>query len=364
MLRLPRSPRALAGSALVGALILTTLVGHGDTASPAPLAAPAPPPEASATPTPTPSATFEGDPAPLTGIPTTDADLLARRLVAVKIDNHVKARPQTGINQADGVMELIVESGLTRFIALFHTSDLDEVGPVRSGRPTDPTIVRPLQATLLISGAQPWIINLIRNTGVPLFVDIGEDVTFRSRARYAPHNLYGNTVALRGAAAARGIDDSPPPAWFARPNDLRGKSSDGTPTTQASLQWSEETNVTWDLFDGRWFRTINGVSSMTIEPDGTQARIEADHLVVLGARRYTARSPVDGGGLPALDTVGNGAAWVLIGGDNPRVLEGTWSRDQVSDLPVLVDQHGAEIVIPVGRLWVSWFPSNRTPVFS
>ena len=50
----------------------------------------------------------------------------------MKIDNHWDARPQSGIQEADAVYELPVESGLTRFIALFHQSDSAYLGPMRS----------------------------------------------------------------------------------------------------------------------------------------------------------------------------------------------------------------------------------------
>ena len=72
--------------------------------------------------------------APLTGLPV-DAPLTRPALVA-KIDNHPKARPQWGLNQADIVFEENVEM-LTRFAAVFHTNDSDPVGPIRSGRKQD-----------------------------------------------------------------------------------------------------------------------------------------------------------------------------------------------------------------------------------
>ena len=63
----------------------------------------------------------------INGLPADD-DLVDRRVVAVKIDNHPKARPQSGLQSADAVYEILVEGGLTRFIALFHQSDDTYVG--------------------------------------------------------------------------------------------------------------------------------------------------------------------------------------------------------------------------------------------
>src|SRR5680860_1000202 len=86
-----------------------------------------------------------------------ERDLYERRVVAVKIDNHPAARPQSGLQEADAVYEVLVEGGLTRFIAMFHQSDSEYVGPNRSGRPTDSGLMAPLGGPFQISGAQSWV---------------------------------------------------------------------------------------------------------------------------------------------------------------------------------------------------------------
>ena len=127
-------------------------------------------------------------PSPVNGIGVEDATAMERRVIAVKIDNHWNARPQSGIEQADAIYELLVEGGLTRFIALFHHSDTEFLGPIRSGRPTDPTLVKYIGAPLQISGAQPWVSGIISGYGVKILGDNG-NTTFRIPTRSAPHNL-------------------------------------------------------------------------------------------------------------------------------------------------------------------------------
>ena len=47
-----------------------------------------------------------------------------RRVIAFKVDNNLNARPQSGLQEADTVMEILVEGGMTRFLAcLLYTSD-------------------------------------------------------------------------------------------------------------------------------------------------------------------------------------------------------------------------------------------------
>lgn len=90
---------------------------------------------------------------PINGLPVADPALLNRRLLAVKIDNHPNARPHSGINHADAVFEIRVE-GISRFLTMWMQSDAEFLGPMRSGRPTDSTLLAALnQPTLAISGA-------------------------------------------------------------------------------------------------------------------------------------------------------------------------------------------------------------------
>jgi Protein of unknown function (DUF3048) N-terminal domain len=54
------------------------------------------------------------------------------RVLAVKIDNIVYARPQTGLDHADIVYVLPAEGGLSRFLAIFSSDFPSVIGPVRS----------------------------------------------------------------------------------------------------------------------------------------------------------------------------------------------------------------------------------------
>src|SRR5262249_20817917 len=94
----------LVTAAAVLGLVLWLAFSGGTHAPRAPVAAPA---SHSPTPTPTPANSVS----PLTGLPGA-----AGRVIAVKIDNIVYARPQTGINYADVVYAIEVEGGLSRFL--------------------------------------------------------------------------------------------------------------------------------------------------------------------------------------------------------------------------------------------------------
>ncbi|MGZ9224716.1 MAG: DUF3048 domain-containing protein, partial [Anaerolineales bacterium] len=67
---------------------------------------------------------------PLTGLLPSDASLMERRPLAIKVANYPRyVRPQSGLTLADTVFEYYIEAGLTRFIAVFYGNDSEWVGP-------------------------------------------------------------------------------------------------------------------------------------------------------------------------------------------------------------------------------------------
>ena len=57
-----------------------------------------------------------------------------RRPLVVMIENHIDARPQSGLSQADVIYEVVAEGGITRFASVFYCKDAPLIGPVRSAR--------------------------------------------------------------------------------------------------------------------------------------------------------------------------------------------------------------------------------------
>jgi hypothetical protein len=349
-----RSLRRLSACLLAASLVLTACGGDDPSTEPSPTLTPVEAsPSPSPSPTPSPSPSEAGEPGPLNGL-RHPAEELDQRVVAVKIDNHIKARPQSGLDRADAVYETLVEGGLTRFIALFHTDSPAYVGPNRSGRPTDAGLVRPLGATFVISGAQGWVLDLIGRTGVHLLGD-QRPSSFRIASRSAPHNLYVSVPAVREAADGRGYPDAPPaPLWtFGSWADEQGE-----PASAVVLDWSADTDVRWEYDGESWLRIHDGEQHATVNEDGEFSQVSADVLVVLEAPRYNASPPagVGGSSVPALDTVGSGA--VTVFGDG-RFLTGTWSRDSLAEPFTLTGADGEPLAVPPGRSWISVFPAGR-----
>lgn len=280
-----------------------------------------------------------------------------RRVVAVKIDNHPAARPQSGIQTADAAYEILVEGGLTRFIALFHQSDSVYVGPNRSGRPTDSEIMAPLGGPFQISGAQSWVQNIFKRDGVPVVYDNGV-TTFRMPHRAGPHNLYTSTPAIRAYSDDLGWPDEAPRALYAYGNEPTETIESAETIT---LDWSNQPNVVW-TWDGDQYLRFNGTTPHDWVDDSgptlEQGQIAFDVLVVIKGDQYTARDPSgQGSSVPAIHTTGTGEALVFHSGG---MFDATWERETVQDMIRLVDGEGNDLILPPGRIWTNIFPDDRT----
>jgi hypothetical protein len=104
---------------------------------------------------------------PFTGEPVTSLD----RVLAVKIDNIVNARPQTGLTRADIVYALPVEGGLSRFLAVFSSDYPRVIGPGREHGPRHRVPVRPAAAR---RDSHPVGVGVLPGGLVPLHLVAGQ----------------------------------------------------------------------------------------------------------------------------------------------------------------------------------------------
>lgn len=316
----------------------------------------APPTTTTTTAPPTTTTTTTTAPAPvvaadtINGVPSSDAEAKGRRVIAVKIDNHPHARPQTGVQEADAVYELLVEGGLTRFIALFHAADSEPVGPVRSGRPTDGTLIRPMDSPFQVSGAQAWVQRVLSDVNV--IYDNGT-TTYRDDRRERPNNLYSTTDSIRQYADERGWSDDPPAPLFGftEPGAIEGEAA-----TLITLNWSDHPLVRWRWTGEKYLRFNASEPHLWVTADGAIGQVSADTIVIMMARRYTASPNGQGTPVPALETVGSGEAMIIHDGE---YVTGTWTRESDLEPFLLLDEGGDEIQVPAGKLWMAIFPDNR-----
>jgi hypothetical protein len=292
---------------------------------------------------------------PVTGLPVEDETLLDRRLVAVKIDNHPRARPHAGLDDADMVIEILVEGGFTRYMTMWMESDSDFLGAMRSSRPTDYALLAAFPSPVLVrSGGQDWVTAMGTPRGIRQIGEVPQ-VAWRLPGRSSPHNLWTDTFRVRQLADDLNFPDLPPlePIWEF------GPMPDSDTASSVSMRFSTGTTTRWDwdAEESTWLRYINGQESMLVDSEGDQSQMSSPVLVVLYVEQYIQAPPsgVSGSSLPTARTTGTGRALVFADG---MVVEGIWERDVEQEWFRLSYAEGETLLVPEGRVWVSLVPAN------
>jgi hypothetical protein len=287
---------------------------------------------------------------PLTGLPVDNPLAAARPVLTVKIENAPEARPQAGLDSADVVYEEQVEGGLTRYLAMFQSTDAPVIGPIRSVRPTDPVVVRPLGGLFAYSGGTTKFVNMLHATSLQ---DVGYDTKPRlydkRRDKRAPHHIYSSTQRLFGAAT--GGQKPPPPLFTFVPT---GKPFDpaALPAVNLSLRIGRTAiGYDWDAALGGWKRSTNGTAHLV----ESGAQLATTNVIVQFVTYQNSPGDFDvvGNPVPVASMVGTGDAWVLSAG---KVVKGKWSRPSEDIVTSYTDAAGAPVALTPGRTWILLAP--------
>ncbi|HEY8092793.1 MAG TPA: DUF3048 domain-containing protein [Acidimicrobiales bacterium] len=356
--------RRVLALAITGASALVACGGGGESAStteaPTTTAAPATTTtqatttttEATTTTAATTTTTIPVPVAPLTGLPT-DAAIAARPALAIKINNHPDARPQAGLNQADIVYEEIVE-GITRFFAIFQSTDAAPVGPIRSARTTDVNLLSQLNRPLFAwSGGNRNVVRAIGGTNAISLPDGTGPGWYRDRRGRnvaVEHTLFNKGTPELYTAAQLG--QGPPSPFFSyRP--IGAPSTAGQPVTTIDAKMnSVPVHWAWDPAQGLWIRSEYNSPHV----DAAGVPVSAPNVVVQFVPYRS--SPADSRS-PEAVTVGEGDAWVFTDG---KLIFAHWSRPDPSKPAVVTDAGGQPVLLTPGRTWIELAQAGKTEV--
>jgi hypothetical protein len=276
------------------------------------------------------------------------------------------ARPQTGLSSADVIYETVTEGGITRFNCLFQSRIPEEVGPVRSARLSDLSIVPQYDALFFFSGANSYVNSEIKSAGLTnMSHNSASSLYYRVGYREAPHNLYLSLAESTGLATEKGFAttvETPRGLEFAGASagvaSVGGTASAGAGVGPAGLgpaEWAGLPNAThvsvtfsysyvaewdWDEASGTYLRSMDDA---TVDA-GTNERVAATNLIVL---RTSYVDAPDGKTL-FISLNGTGDATLFIGG---KRIDGTWESDGTTP-PRFKDASGAPLLLtPGGTTW-------------
>jgi len=260
--------------------------------------------------------------------------------VSVVVENSPMSRPQAGLQEADLVIELLAESEITRFLALFWSQEPDRIGPVRSARTATVAIADAYDAPYVHVGGSTSALAVLQTEWGPSDIDEisgGGGAFYRWSEREMPHNVYTTVDLLRAELERRGRTLEPVPTT-PRSGVVPGAGAEAGPTVV--VDWHPIHQVTWEWVGDRYVRTDDGEPHLL--EDGEQ--IWATNLVFLEVEGIN-EGPYLGWTL-YLDA--GGRATVLAGAER---WEGIWALEEGGGF--VVTPSGGEVpLLAPGSTWV------------
>jgi hypothetical protein len=293
-----------------------------------------------------------------------DRSLADRVPIIVQIENNPIARPPSGLNLADLVIEAPVEGDTTRFMAVFMCRpQLDAmVGPVRSVRYFNADLFQQLRGLTLHFGGAAKVIARLDASGVPRVNGLTTGWYFFQRAGVwpAPHNVFLDIDAVRAEMDDGGLQDVAAIKRAGRaPFDFdsearmpRGRRVDTIGLATSSF-WQFGWN--WSAEDRRWLRSDAGRANFDAV---TGDRMSARTVVVQVVRQDVLPGELDPGGFPRRYQylVGEGVGVVYVG---PRAYDVRWERAEPDAVTKWTyADTGDPVVLPPGKVWWEIIPEG------
>ncbi len=299
---------------------------------------------------------------PITGViySREEAGPINERPLSVMMNNHIDARPQAGLADADIVYEIVAEGGITRYIPFFLSRTPEKIGPIRSARDYYLVLVKELgDAMIMHIGWSPQALEAIETWPVRSLNRGGADFWRESKPGVASeHTAYVNGVYLRERGDELG--------WQGRRDFRTWLFKEDSPVTgdqvdQISIDFWYQGDYSaifkYDSAQNDYLRftgySSNGDPIPTIdEVSGEQVRVKT----VIVQLAYESPIANDDANRLAYELIGSGDGLVFMDG---TVQEVTWVKEDRDSRTLFYTLEGEEVEFNRGKIWVSVVPSRN-----
>ncbi len=275
------------------------------------------------------------------------------------VENHVDARPQSGLSQASVVYEAIAEGGITRFLAVFGPRGAAKVGPVRSARTYYVDWIRELNGYLAHVGGNYDALDMIKKVGILDLDQFANPSAYwrdTSRKVASEHTMYTDTSKLYSVAN----DKKYTTANTFIPYTFKTEADPATivPVIQTiSINFG---NASYDVVYNYDKTTNSYLRSEAGKPHidaANSQQLSAKNIVTQTVTRRPTVTAINENGY-IMDTVGSGVASVFQDGIK---VDATWKKENENSRTRFFNKTtGAEIQFNPGSTWIEVISPDLT----
>lgn len=278
-----------------------------------------------------------------------------QRLVAVMIDNHINAYPQTGLDKAVCVVEALVEAGITRYMSVYApgiSPHAEAIGPVRSTRDYFVQWARGFNAVFAHAGGSPTSLELLADVTEVADMDAEtNDYFYRSTLREAPHNLYTDSNLIQSFITAYGVAAfNPAPQGFLFKQDMPlEQRPDNQHLTYYFIYADQSAGWVYDKETNGYLRLLRGLPHLDAR-SGEQLWFK--NVVVMEVQE----TPIVGDteGRIELGVVGEGRARLFADGVEREI---RWYKPAAAEPLRFYYPTSQEVSFNPGPVWVAVIPT-------
>ncbi|MGE8207715.1 DUF3048 domain-containing protein [Heyndrickxia sp. NPDC080065] len=292
---------------------------------------------------------------PLTGLPAKEVS--NDRAVAVMINNHPLARPQSGLTKADIVYEVLAEGDITRFLAIFQSEKPKRIGPIRSSRDYFIELAKGYDSLYIAHGYSPEAKKMLESGYIDNLNGMQYDGTLfkRSSDRQAPHNSYITFENILKGAEQKNfkMDTAPQALSFAAEDEINQIS--GQKVNHVSVSYSNSASFNVDYQYDEELKKFKRFSAneQTVDKESKKP-VLLDNLLIVEMEHKI----IDNYGRRAINLTSGGKAYFVQRGFYREI---EWKNVDGKIIPY---ENGIPAKFVPGKTWINIVPNLKDVSFA
>ncbi|MDD4706154.1 MAG: DUF3048 domain-containing protein [Bacilli bacterium] len=284
------------------------------------------------------------------------------RPYAIMINNIGVARPlQSGLQDAYIMYEMIVEGGLTRYLALFLDKDVERIGSVRSARHYYLDYVLENDAFYVHHGQSPQAQAQFSSLGVDRIV-VGDSKTgWRDKKLKvaSEHTLFTSTKKLESGIGSKRTERKKELLLNYSIEEINlDKYNNTKVANNVSIEYSNhiKSSYIYDSISKNYKRLVNGKEHVDYV---TGKQYTFKNIITYQVRNYLISG--DSSGRQELNNIGEGNGYYITNG---YAIPITWSKSSRSSQTVYKYQSGEEIIVNDGNTFIQIQPLKKSLIIN
>ena len=281
------------------------------------------------------------------------------RPYAVMINNIGVARPlQSGLQDAYLIYEIIVEGGLTRYMALFKDVDVDRIGSIRSSRHYYLDYVLENDAIYVHNGKSPQAASDFSKLGINRIEAEAPNTGIRDKSLNvaSEHTLFTTTDLLKkGVEKSKfrnTINKEPLLNYVSEEVDLSQKEGAKKANT-IDIKFSNSVRSTfkYDSEKGYYLRSVNGKAHTDYV---TKEQYHFKNIITYQVKNQNISG--DNKGRQDFNNIGSGKGYYITNGYAVPI---KWKKDSRSSQTIYTYEDGTKIEVNDGNTFIEIQPTNQ-----